>query len=227
MSLRAVVFDFDGVIADSEPLHLRAFQDVLSGSGVVLTADDYYAQYLGYDDDGVFRAIGAAHRARWTDADIDALVARKASRMEALSRDVSILLFPGAADAVRRIAAVVPVAIASGALKAEIRRTLDREQLTSFFTAIVSAEDAPSKPAPDAYLQAVSRIEAAGHRPLDPRDCIAVEDSVWGLQAARAAGLRVVGVTHTYKASELSSADLIVPSLERLTIRALTALSAR
>ena len=71
MSLRAVVFDFDGVIADSEPLHLRAFQDVLSGPGIVLTADDYYAQYLGYDDVGVFRAIGAARRARWTEADID------------------------------------------------------------------------------------------------------------------------------------------------------------
>jgi len=221
MSLRAVVFDFDGVIADSEPLHLRAFQDVLGEMGVTLTKDDYYARYLGYDDAGVFRVISGAHGGTaWTSEHVDALVARKAARMATLIEGESIL-FPGAADAIRRIAAAVPVAIASGALSAEIRRILDRERLTASFTAIVAAEDAASKPAPDPYLQAVVRIADAGYGPLDPGDCAAVEDSVWGLQSARAAGLRVVGVTSTYQASQLSDADLIVASLHDLTLDAL------
>src|SRR5687768_9744357 len=137
MPLRAVIFDFDGVIADSEPLHLQAFQDVLSAEGVTLTEADYYAHYLGFDDAGVFREVDRARDARWTAADIDALVARKAVRLEALESHTS-LLFPGAADVIRRIAAAVPIAIASGARGEEVRRVLDREHLTPLFAAIVA-----------------------------------------------------------------------------------------
>jgi beta-phosphoglucomutase-like phosphatase (HAD superfamily) len=194
--LRAIVFDFDGVIANSEPLHFLAFRDVLGGEGVALAEADYYAHYLGYDDVGVFQAVDAARRA-WTPSDIAALVSRKAVRFEELERDVSVL-FPGAADAIRRAAAQVPVAIASGAIGAEIRRVLEREQLTGCFTAIVAAEDTPvSKPAPDPYAHAVSLLAPACGGSLAPGDCVAIEDSLWGLQSARAAGLRTVAVTNT------------------------------
>src|SRR5882672_8214881 len=135
MPLRAIVFDFDGVLANSEPLHFQGFRDVLADEGVALTRDDYYSRYLGFDDAGVFQAIAGERGAAWTAAHIGELVARKAVRLEVLERDASIL-FPGAATAVRRAAAEVPVAIASGALGAEIRRVLDREQLTGCFTAI-------------------------------------------------------------------------------------------
>ena len=101
------------------------------------------------------------------------------------------ILFPGAAAAIRRAAADVPVAIASGALGAEIRRVLDREQLTSCFTAIVAAEDTPvSKPAPDPYLRALALLEPALGGRVAARDCVAVEDSHWGLASARAARRR-------------------------------------
>src|SRR5262245_52447332 len=128
MPLRAVVFDFDGVIANSEPLHLRAFQDVLAEAGVTLTETDYYANYLGFDDEGVFRAVDAKRGSRFTSAEVDALLTRKAARLEVLERDMS-MLFPGAAAAIRRLATAVPLAIASGARGDEIRRVLDREQL--------------------------------------------------------------------------------------------------
>ena len=105
--LRAIVFDFDGVIANSEPLHFAAFRDVLAGEGIALTEADYYARYLGYDDVGMFQAIGAA-RGGWAAAEIAGLVARKAVRLEELERHVSVL-FPGAADAIRRAAAAVPL----------------------------------------------------------------------------------------------------------------------
>src|SRR5947209_12384989 len=113
MPLRAIVFDFDGVLANSEPLHLRAFQDVLAEEHVELREADYYARYLGYDDVGVFQMIGDERGAGWQPREIAGLVARTALRMEALERDRSVL-FPGAADAVRRAASVLPVAIASG-----------------------------------------------------------------------------------------------------------------
>jgi len=222
--LRAIVFDFDGVIANSEPLHFTAFRDVLAGEGIALAEADYYARYLGYDDVGVFRAIDAA-RGAWARADIDRLVARKAVRMEELERDVSVL-FPGAADAIRRAAAAVPVAIASGALGFEIRRVLEREQLARYFTAIVSAEDTPvSKPAPEPYLRAVSLLAPACGGSLAAADCVAIVDSRWGLESARAAGLRTVAVTSSYEAAALADvADLVIDSVASLDVAALARL---
>ena len=187
--LRAIVFDFDGVLANSEPLHFEGFRDVLADEGITLTRDDYYARYLGYDDAGVFQAIAGERGVAWTTGHVGDLVARKAVRLEALERDTS-LLFPGAAAAVRRAAAAVPIAIASGAIRADIHRVLDRERLTTFFTAIVAAEDTPlSKPAPDPYLRAwycssqcsagasthanasPLRIRTGASRPRAPQDC--------------------------------------------------------
>ena len=219
--LREIVFDFDGVIANSEPLHFAAFRDVLADQSIVLTEADYYARYLGYDDVGVFQAIDAA-RGAWAAADIARLVARKAVRLEELERHVSVL-FPGAADTIRRAAAAVPIAIASGALGAEIRRVLEREKLAGCFTAIVAAEDTPrSKPAPDPYRRAVALLATACGGTLDAGDCVAIEDSRWGLESARAAGLRTVAVTSSYEASALAgAADLVIRSLESLDLAAL------
>src|SRR5438034_11654236 len=106
MSLRAIVFDFDGVIANSEPLHFHAFRDVLAEEGVTLTERDYYARYLGFDDVRAFHAIGAASGRAWTTAHVGEFVARKAVRLEALERDLSIL-FPGTGGAVRRASAAM------------------------------------------------------------------------------------------------------------------------
>ena len=216
MSLRAIVFDFDGVIANSEPLHYRAYRDVLAEQGVTLTEADYYAEYLGFDDVGAFVAVAARNEIAWSAAHITALVARKAVILEALERDVSVL-FPGAADAIRRAAAALPIAIASGARGEEIRRVLVREDLLSYFTAIVAAEDtAVSKPAPDPYLRVLAQL-APSVRGLRAADCIAIEDSHWGLESARAAGLRTVAVTNTYPAAGLT-ADLTITSLEAMDL---------
>ena len=220
MALRAIVFDFDGVLANSEPLHFAAFSHVLASAGITLTEPDYYARYLGFDDVGVFRAVGAEHGLPWSARDVAGFVADKALRLEELERDISVL-FPGAADAIRRFAAAVPIAIASGALGPEIRRVLKRADLLEFFPVIVSAEDTPaSKPAPDPYVRAVALLaERVSEPPLQPSECIAIEDSRWGLESARAAGLRTVGVTTSYDAVELRpGADLIVPSIAALNV---------
>ena len=219
MPLRAIVFDFDGVIANSEPLHFRAFRDILAKSNVDLSERDYYQRYLGFDDFGVFTTIGDDRGQEWSPRDVADFVADKALRLEELERDVSVL-FPGAADAIRRAAAAVPIAIASGALGPEIRRILNKAGLTPYFAAIVSAEDTPlGKPAPDPYERAVTLLRATIQGPpLQPSECVAIEDSRWGLESARAAGLRTVGVTNSYDAAQLTLADLVIGSLTDLDV---------
>jgi beta-phosphoglucomutase-like phosphatase (HAD superfamily) len=215
--LRAIVFDFDGVIANSEPLHYRAFRDVFAGAGVDLAERDYYARYLGYDDAGVFRAVAGDRGLPWTPEHVAGLVAAKAKRIEQIEPDVSIL-FPGASAAIRRAAGAMPIAIASGAIGAEIRRVLDREGLASCFTAIVAAEDTPrSKPEPDPYHRAVDLLRRAAGDTLLASECVALEDSPWGLQSARSAGLHTVAVAHTYPATALD-AELVVSSLDELDL---------
>jgi beta-phosphoglucomutase len=222
MSLRAIVFDFDGVIANSEPLHFRGYRDVLADEGVSLTEPDYYAKYLGFDDVGAFEAVAAERGLGWGAAKIADHVARKAQRLEMLERDVSVL-FPGAADAIRRAAAAMPIAVASGARGEEIRRVLAREGLLASFRAIVAAEDTPvSKPAPDPYLRALALL-VPSLPGLSAAECVAIEDSHWGLESARAAGLRTVAVTNTYGADQLT-ADLTITSLQSLDVADLTRL---
>lgn len=215
--LRAIVFDFDGVLANSEPLHFQSFCDVLAAHGIELTETDYYGRYLGYDDAGAFAAIGRDRQRTWSRNEIAGLVRDKAERMTELEPHVS-MLFPGAAEIVRLTAAAVPIAIASGALGHEIRRVLAREGLTGCFAAIVAAEDTPrSKPAPDPYERAVGLLRGASLEDLAPGECVAIEDSAWGLQSAREAGLRTVGVAQSYAAAELS-ADLVIASIGDLNL---------
>ena len=216
--IRAVVFDFDGVIANSEPLHFRAYRDVLAECGVSLTESAYYERYLGYDDVGAFKAIGSDAGHSFSEQDIVDLVSQKSVRLEELEH-VGSVLFPGAREAITRLAAAWPVAIASGALKAEIVRVLDHESLRAHVPIVVSAEDtAESKPDPAPYLRAVDLL-AAGVPALTPSQCVAIEDSRWGLLSARTAGLRTIGITHTYAAADLTdAADIVIEHLDQLTL---------
>ena len=219
--LRAIVFDFDGVLANSEPLHFTAFRDTLAERHVALTEQEYYASYLGYDDVQFFRTVGSDRGLSWDAPAVAALVSRKAAVFERLEHDQSIL-FPGARDVILAASAALPIAIASGARGDEVRRVLARENLSSCFTAIVAAEDTPaSKPAPDPYQRALALLTSSRGEALAAGDCVAIEDSRWGLESARAAGMKTVAVMSSYPASELRSADLIIPSLLEFDLRAL------
>ncbi len=209
--IRAVVFDFDGVLADSEPLHLAAYQEVFDALGVPLTAEDYYAHYLGYDDAGVFRKLAATRRWTLDDGQVDALIDEKARVFDAVieRRDV---LFPGAIECIERLAVDFPLGIASGALRHEIEMILKRAGLNRHFRFIVAAGDTENgKPFPDPY------VRAAKLHGIAPAACVGIEDSRWGLESARAAGLKCVGITTTYPASDLSLADRVIGSLEEFT----------
>ena len=210
MPLRGIVFDFDGVIADTEPAHLAAFQDVLAGTGLSLGRGEYYERYLGYDDDGALRAIGRDQGQPLDDGEVRRLAAAKARRFEARVRGGDVL-FPGAAACIRRLAGAAALGIASGALHAEIESILTGAGLRERFDVIVAADDVSrSKPAPDTYQRAVELLGAA------PSDCVAIEDSAWGIEAAHAAGLPCVALTHSFPAAALAAADRVVDGLDAL-----------
>lgn len=226
-ALQAIVFDFDGVIADSERLHLKSYQDILAPEGLTITTEDYFAKYLGYDDVGVFKALGQDQGVPMDEGRVSALIARKGERYEQLSAEGQ-MLFPGAADFIRSAAAVVPIAIASGALTHEIEHVLEKTGLRTLFPVIVGADQTErSKPSPDPYLTAFARLRAHSGQDLVPWRSVAIEDSKWGLVSARGADLRCVAVTNTYSAAELRpDAELVVAGLHALTIAALDALCA-
>ena len=220
-ALQAIVFDFDGVIANSEPLHLQAFQLALEEEGLALTPEEYYSRYLGYDDVGVFEALARDRGLAMTGRHITALVARKGTKLEQLLNAGSVL-FPGAADFIRAAAAEVPIAIASGALRHEIHEIVDAAGIGHLFSTIVASGDTPeSKPSPAPYLLAFEQLQQKAGAALDPRRCVAIEDSRWGLESAHGAGLRCVGVTYSYPPHELRPAELIVDGLQHLTLPAL------
>ncbi len=226
-ALRAVIFDFDGVLANSEPLHFRAWRDTLAELDVTLSSADYYDRYLGYDDVEMIenlardRGLGFDHKRQAT------LVAEKGERFIELQQGEGVL-FPGAADLVRACAAHVPLAIASGALRHEIEDILAHHRLLPHFRAIVASGDtARSKPAPDPYRRAFELLQpfAAG---LVPSQCVAIEDSRWGLQSARGVGLRCVAVASSYPAAELAAdADLVVGCIADLRMEQLREVCAR
>jgi beta-phosphoglucomutase len=221
MNLQAIVFDFDGVIANSEPLHLRAFQQALSEDGIELSASDYFNRYLGFDDVGMFEALARDRGIAMSDRQVTALVTRKGVKLQTMLQAGSVL-FPGAADFIRAAAAAVPVAIASGALRHEIDEIVEAAGIAQLFTTVVAAGDTPqSKPSPAPYLLAFERLREATGRELDGRRCVAIEDSRWGLESARGAGLRCVGVTNSYPADQMGQAELIVSGLDTLTIEQL------
>ena len=221
------MFDFDGVVADSERLHLRAYQEVLAPEGITLSSEDYFARYLGYDDVGVFKALGRDHNVPMDDQRVSNLIAQKGQRYESLAA-AGEMLFPGAADFIRAAAAAVPIAIASGALTHEIEEVLERAGLRSLFPVIVGADQTEhSKPHPDPYQAAFTRLRVQSGLDLITGRTVAIEDSRWGLHSARAAGLRCVAVTNTYSEAELrADAELVVAGLNALTLDALDALCA-
>ena len=220
-----MLFDCDGVIADSEPLHLRAFQEVLAPLGIGITPREYVDRYLGLDDRGVFtEALRAAGRAG--DASTVATLMRaKAERFRrVLETDVPI--YPGAVALVRTLAGV-PLAVVSGALRDEIATILRRAGVADAFRAIVGAEDVErGKPDPEGFLRALDVLRADAPT-LRAAECVVVEDSIAGLEAAMRAGMRRLAVTTSHPAAELAAlADLVVPTLEHVTVAQLRALCA-
>ncbi len=220
----ALVVDFDGVVVDSEPVHLACFQHVLAEEGIVLAAEDYYTKYLGYDDRDCFLAV-ARDQGRTFKRPLGALIAAKTALVQrALGESTQPL--PGAVELIRSAqAAGVPVAVCSGALRREIELASKAVGVLECFTVIVSAEDVSAgKPDPEGFRLVVQRLAAACGQPVRAERCGAVEDSPAGITAAQAVGMKVLAVTNSYPPEKLQAAQRVVASLAEVTLADLDAL---
>ena len=217
--LQAVIFDFNGIIVNDEPIHFRLFQKVLGEEGIVLTEQDYYARYLGFDDRGAFCAGFHDNGRTLNEAHLAALIARKAEYyMQEIRNRVDI--FPGVVDLVRALSTSLPLAVASGALRHEIEIILRTAALLDQFRAIVSAEDVRhGKPEPEIFLKALDLMNRQSDKSLEPRNCVVIEDSKEGLRGARRAGMKCLAVTNSHPADVLTDADAIVKSLEAVDLK--------
>jgi beta-phosphoglucomutase len=217
--LRAVIFDFDGVITDSEILHFRAFNAVLAQYGFQLTKPEYYKVYLGMSDADCFRTMIAEGRLPIQEPQIKSLGQQKTRVFEQLARTEGKII-EGVREFLGMLSAVkVPIAICSGALRAEIELILEESALRSYFDVIVSAEEVTrGKPDPEGFLLALEKLNDLWPEPITAERCIVIEDSHWGLKAAQAAGMRTVAVTNTYDAAQLKQADKVVARLDELTM---------
>ena len=215
-SFQAIIFDFNGVLVDDEPLHRELLGRVLLAEGMRFLPEEYPHKYLGLDDRRCFeRALREHGRLEEAEdpARIEQLIAQKAASYREVLQAAppGAYLFPGMASLVSSLSEQAPLAIVSGALREEIGLSVERAGLGGFFQLIIAAEDVhESKPNPEGYLRGLAGLQER-HGPLDPAECLAIEDSVAGVAAARAAGLRCLAVTTSYPAHALSAADWITP----------------
>lgn len=219
--LAAVIFDFDGVIVDSEPFHYHAFREVMAAHGWALSWAEYVRYFIGYDDRDLFRVAFGRQGREVAPDELLRLIERKARHFQRLVRERGVVPFPGAPELIRHLAARVPVGLCSGALRCDVRPILRRLGLTRSFRVLVTADDVPaSKPDPACYLLCLERLARAVRQPpFRPADCVAIEDTPSGVTAARRAGLRVLAVTNSYPVARLRRADRVVRSLDGLGLQ--------
>ncbi len=213
--ISAVIFDFDGVIVDSERLHWAAFNAVMEPRGKTIEWPDYTRIYIGFDDRDTFRSVFP----NLGKNELTELIREKAAAFQSLLAGGGAAALPGAVELIRHLAPRLPIAICSGALKEDILPIIGKLGVADAFQTIVTAEDTPvSKPDPAPYRLTKER--------LGIRDGLVIEDTPAGIAAAKGAGLRVLAVTNSYESAFLSQADAIVDTLEGLTLEKLRQLPA-
>ena len=216
----AVLFDFDGILVDSEPMHHRAFNEVLDPLGMAFPWKEYVGTYMGFDDRDAFREAFRAKEVDLDDANLAKLVAAKSEAFLRALRD-GVTAYPGAVALIGSLReANLPLALCSGALRSDIAPILEQLGIARCFDVIVSADDVRrSKPDPESYALAFARLSDRHATLLTvPEKSVALEDTPAGIRSAKGAGLRVLAVTNSYGAGELAEADWIIDSLENVRL---------
>lgn len=218
--MHAVIFDFDGVIADTEPLHFESLRRTLADIEINLTEQDYYADYLGFDDRGCILEALRINRRPTSPSLLQELMAKKAAAYMTSIQD-HLVIFPGVREFVEAAAATYPIAIASGALRAEIELVLEQIGIRKAFGHITSAEDvAQGKPNPEPFRQALTGLNRhQSAAAIFPHSCLVIEDSLPGIRAGKAAGMKVLAVTNTHTAQDLHEADAISSGLSETRLQ--------
>lgn len=214
--LRAIIFDFNGVIADDETPHVQCFCQALEEFGLRLTKEEYYGTYLGMDERTCTELLLAVRDGQSDEQVVRQIQERKAELFRQQTAGHKPPLFPGVVEFVKAAKPQYRLAIASGGRREQIDRALCETPIQHDFEVIVSAEECPvGKPDPAIYRLALTQLNGVGtNRPLmQPQECLVVEDSLAGIRSAKAAGMVVLGLATTYAADHLYEADLVLPSL--------------
>ena len=215
--LNAVIFDFDGVILDSEGLHFKIFNQVLEKYKIFVTWEDYQKRYIGYNDEDALKIIFKNNKKRVNKKIIDELITRKAVLFEESVHNNGAEVFPGVVELIKSIPVKLPVGLCSGALRSDIDPVLKNLKIKRFFKSIVTAEDTKkSKPYPDPYLLSLKNLNIQ-----DPSKTIAREDTPAGINSAKEAGMKVLAVTNTFSSGYLYEADAIASSLSEVNRKTL------
>ncbi len=217
--LQAVIFDCDGVLVDTEPLHYRAFQKVLVPLGLGHDFKRYLELFVGFDDRDAFIHAFKEGGLELSATTLDQLMEAKAIALRELILK-GVPGFPGVVELIEELRDEgIPMAVASGALRHEVEAFIASLGLNGAFRAIVSADEVKkSKPDPETYLLAIERLkQLLGSTPLDPVNCVAIEDTPAGIHSAKSAGLQVIAVTNSFPENELTEADMVVESLSALS----------
>lgn len=206
--IKACIFDFDGILADTENLHYRSYQKVLEPLGAGFSWETYHRDYIAFDSRQAFVAALKVADLK-NPPEVSDLVDRKILAYEALLENLDLPPLPGAVAAVRLAASCGPVALCTGAQRRDVAPLLASFGIAELFGAIVTADDVHiSKPDPESYLLAASKLG------MPPADCLAIEDTPGGLRSARGAGCQTLGVTTTHNTEQLAPfADQVIESL--------------
>lgn len=210
--LRALIFDFDGTIVNSEPLILKMTQTLATQEGWSVSEEKYYREYLALDDRGIIEHLYQSHGRPIDHARREELLAWKVRAYAEFIRD-GLPAIPGAVEFIRQAAEHFTLAIASGSLRSEIEYLLGKLGLRDKFAALATADDCErSKPDPAVYLKALERLRGLPgfqKEPLEAAHCLAIEDAPLGVIAAHAAGIKCLALTNSRPSQELQQADWV------------------
>src|ERR1700752_965101 len=222
--IKAIFFDFNGVIIDDETIQMKAYQEVLKGHEIALN-EELYFDALGMDDRTFVRSMFKHAKKPLPDPVLEKVLDAKTDIHRQMIEDLP--LFPGVLTFLKAAAREFEIGLVSMANQVEVGYVFQRAHLTPLFSVIVTAEDASvCKPAPDCYLAGLRKLnEKRQHErklPLLPSECLGIEDSPPGIQAARAAGLRTLGITNKVPPAALreAGADVVTASLADWTVDA-------
>ena len=219
--IKAIIFDFNGVIADDETPHVICFQQALAEAGLRLSKDEYYGTYLGMDERTCTRMLLTARNGSCDEQLLFHILERKADLFRAHTALHKPKLFPGIVEVVKGARHRYRLAIASGGRRDQIDAALAGTPIERDFELIVSAEDCPiGKPDPAIYRLTCDRLNAnrSGPPPIEPNECLAVEDSRAGIRSSKAAGMYVIALATTYPSDNLREADYVLSNLEGISL---------
>jgi len=213
--IRAIIFDLDGTLADTEPLHFEAFAHVLHAEGIELDRAVYYSRLIGFDDRDCFAAVLRENGRAAGGETLAALITRKAAIYQAAIADRDVT-YPGAAEFVRRCAERFPLIVATGTLRVEAELILKRAGVRELFADVIAAEDVEhGKPEPEGFVKAMGRLGflLRLRPPLEPAECLVIEDTIAGVEAGRRAGMKVLALCHSARPEDLQRAQIVRSSL--------------